>query len=129
MGLDRCHERAPVYDRENRFFQEDFDELKDAGYLLMSVPREFGGHGRNDASDVLVWDEDVVQDGVIAASSPHPQVAGGCRCHFRRVRPRSSNGHMVSWNGKSDLSQLKGKAIYLRFQLKNADLYTIQIQP
>ncbi len=43
--LDRCHERAPVYDRENRFFQEDFDELKEAGYLLMSVPREFGGHG------------------------------------------------------------------------------------
>ena len=37
--------------------------------------------------------------------------------------------HTVSWNGKSDLNQLKGKAIYLRFQLKNADLYTIQIQP
>jgi alkylation response protein AidB-like acyl-CoA dehydrogenase len=43
--LDRCRERAPVYDRENRFCQEDFDELKAAGYLLMSVPREFGGQG------------------------------------------------------------------------------------
>ena len=30
--LDRCHERAPVYDRENRFAHEDFDELKEAGY-------------------------------------------------------------------------------------------------
>jgi alkylation response protein AidB-like acyl-CoA dehydrogenase len=43
--LDRCHERAPVYDRENRFFQDDFDELRAAGYLLMAVPKEFGGFG------------------------------------------------------------------------------------
>ena len=45
--LERCRERAPGYDRENRFCQEDFDELKAAGYLLMSVPREFGGLGMN----------------------------------------------------------------------------------
>ena len=43
--LERCHERAAGYDRENRFFQEDYDELKAAGYLLMTVPREFGGYG------------------------------------------------------------------------------------
>jgi alkylation response protein AidB-like acyl-CoA dehydrogenase len=43
--LQRCRERAAVYDRENRFFQEDFDELRRAGYLLMAVPREFGGMG------------------------------------------------------------------------------------
>ena len=43
--LLRFHERAPIYDRENRFFQEDFDELRDAGYLLMAVPKELGGHG------------------------------------------------------------------------------------
>jgi len=43
--LDRCHERAPIYDRENRFFQEDFDELKEAGYLRMTVPEDFGGNG------------------------------------------------------------------------------------
>jgi alkylation response protein AidB-like acyl-CoA dehydrogenase len=43
--LERCRERAPVYDRENRFFQEDFDELKQAGYFLMTVPRELGGYG------------------------------------------------------------------------------------
>lgn len=43
--LARCHERAPIYDEENRFFQEDFEELRDAGYLLMNVPKEFGGHG------------------------------------------------------------------------------------
>jgi alkylation response protein AidB-like acyl-CoA dehydrogenase len=45
--LQRCRDRAPVYDRENRFCQEDFDELKAAGYLLMAVPREFGGQGMN----------------------------------------------------------------------------------
>lgn len=45
--LDRCRERAPKYDAENRFCQEDFDELKAAGYLLMAVPKEFGGHGLN----------------------------------------------------------------------------------
>jgi alkylation response protein AidB-like acyl-CoA dehydrogenase len=43
--LARIHERAAGYDRENRFFKEDFDDLKKAGYLLMSVPREFGGLG------------------------------------------------------------------------------------
>lgn len=43
--LQRMHERAPVYDRENRFFQEDFDELKAAGYLVMPVPKELGGKG------------------------------------------------------------------------------------
>ena len=43
--LERCRERAPGYDRENKFFQEDFDELKGAGYLQMTVPTEFGGHG------------------------------------------------------------------------------------
>jgi alkylation response protein AidB-like acyl-CoA dehydrogenase len=43
--LLRCRERAPVYDLENRFCQEDFDELKEAGYLKIAVPKEMGGHG------------------------------------------------------------------------------------
>jgi alkylation response protein AidB-like acyl-CoA dehydrogenase len=43
--LDRCSERAPVYDRDNRFFQEDFDELRKAGYLTSNVPKELGGGG------------------------------------------------------------------------------------
>src|SRR5688572_23530715 len=43
--LARCEERAPIYDRENRFFQEDFDELREAGYLCMNVPTELGGLG------------------------------------------------------------------------------------
>ena len=43
--LGRCQERAPVYDLENKFCQEDFDELKEAGYLKMALPKEFGGQG------------------------------------------------------------------------------------
>lgn len=43
--LARCLERAPIYDRENRFFTEDFEELRNAGYLKMPVPKELGGPG------------------------------------------------------------------------------------
>ena len=43
--LARFAERAPVYDRENRFFHEDFEELREAGYLKMPIPTEFGGLG------------------------------------------------------------------------------------
>jgi alkylation response protein AidB-like acyl-CoA dehydrogenase len=43
--LRRFHERAPVYDRENRFFQEDFEDLRKTDYLKMAVPREHGGLG------------------------------------------------------------------------------------
>ena len=43
--LARFDERAPVYDREHRFFQEDFDELRERGYLNAAVPTAFGGSG------------------------------------------------------------------------------------
>ena len=45
--LERCWRRAPDYDRDNRFFEEDFRELTDAGYLRIAVPRELGGLGRD----------------------------------------------------------------------------------
>src|SRR5215207_7614960 len=43
--IARCGDRAATYDRENRFFAEDVEELKAAGYLKMPIPREFGGLG------------------------------------------------------------------------------------
>jgi alkylation response protein AidB-like acyl-CoA dehydrogenase len=43
--LARFDERAPVYDRENRFFHEDFEELRASGYLNIAVPAELGGLG------------------------------------------------------------------------------------
>lgn len=45
--LARCRERAPGYDRDNRFFHEDFEELRQAGYLRLAVPQELGGLGLN----------------------------------------------------------------------------------
>jgi hypothetical protein len=38
--LLRFGQRAPIYDRENRFFQEDFDELRAADYLKLAVPQD-----------------------------------------------------------------------------------------
>jgi alkylation response protein AidB-like acyl-CoA dehydrogenase len=43
--LDRFGQRASVYDRENHFFFEDFEELRAAGYLKLAVPYELGGLG------------------------------------------------------------------------------------
>lgn len=43
--LERFRERADVYDRENRFFDEDLAELIAQGYLTLFVPTEFGGAG------------------------------------------------------------------------------------
>src|SRR5687767_12279575 len=45
--LLKFEKRAPVYDQENRFFTEDFQELKSAGYLTLNVPKELGGRGLN----------------------------------------------------------------------------------
>lgn len=45
--LERFRERAAVYDRDNAFFTEDLEELRERGYLLAFVPTEFGGGGLN----------------------------------------------------------------------------------
>jgi alkylation response protein AidB-like acyl-CoA dehydrogenase len=43
--LDTCASRAAGYDRDNRFCMEDFEQLRDAGYLTLAVPTELGGLG------------------------------------------------------------------------------------
>jgi len=43
--LARFASRAANYDRENRFFEEDFEDLRAAKYLLTPVPAIFGGAG------------------------------------------------------------------------------------
>ncbi|MCM3884528.1 acyl-CoA dehydrogenase family protein [Frankia sp. R82] len=43
--LARFDRRAPAYDRENRFFTEDFEELRACGYFDLALPAEFGGPG------------------------------------------------------------------------------------
>jgi alkylation response protein AidB-like acyl-CoA dehydrogenase len=43
--VERFRARAAGYDRDNRFFHEDFDELAVAGYLRAAVPAALGGGG------------------------------------------------------------------------------------
>lgn len=43
--LARFDARAATYDRENRFFDQDFAELRAAKYLVMPLPKESGGAG------------------------------------------------------------------------------------
>ena len=43
--LQRFDERAPAYDRENRFFTEDWDDLRASGYLAAPLPADLGGAG------------------------------------------------------------------------------------
>lgn len=43
--LGRCNARAAAYDQENRFFSEDFEELREVGYLKLAIPSELGGAG------------------------------------------------------------------------------------
>lgn len=43
--LQQIHDRAPAYDRENRFFQDDWDALKASGFLTLNVPKDLGGKG------------------------------------------------------------------------------------
>jgi alkylation response protein AidB-like acyl-CoA dehydrogenase len=45
--LERFASRAATYDKENRFFTEDFEELRASKYLLTPVPAELGGGGLN----------------------------------------------------------------------------------
>jgi alkylation response protein AidB-like acyl-CoA dehydrogenase len=43
--LETFRSRAAGYDRDNKFYQEDFDDLRAHGYLRMAIPRELSGLG------------------------------------------------------------------------------------
>lgn len=43
--LEQVASRSQTYDRENTFFSEDFEALRNAGYLKLAIPKEFGGAG------------------------------------------------------------------------------------
>lgn len=73
--LERCRERAAVYDRENRFFTEDFEDLRDAGYLLAAVPAVFGG-GEASVADL------VRSQRRLAASAPSTALAVTMHLYF-----------------------------------------------
>jgi alkylation response protein AidB-like acyl-CoA dehydrogenase len=76
--LARFDERAPVYDRENRFFDEDWAELKESGYLMAAVPTEFGGSG-------LGLDEYVQLQRRLAYVAPATALAVNMHCYWTGV--------------------------------------------
>lgn len=50
--LNRFDSRAMTYDRENRFFAEDFEDLVSTGYLALPLPVDRGGMGASIAEVV-----------------------------------------------------------------------------
>ncbi|MFH5821983.1 acyl-CoA dehydrogenase family protein [Georgenia sp. AZ-5] len=66
--LDRIRERAPRYDAENAFFDEDLADLKEAGYLRAFVPEELGGAG-------LTLEEMASEQMRLAAAAPATALA------------------------------------------------------
>lgn len=45
-----------------------------------------------------------------------------------RIRVDQVN-RLVTWKGKSDLSALAGRPVYLRFKLKDAAIFSFQVEP
>ncbi|HEY8319101.1 MAG TPA: acyl-CoA dehydrogenase family protein [Amnibacterium sp.] len=66
--LARIHDRAAGYDRDNRFPDEDFAELRAAGYLAALVPERLGGAG-------LSLEELTAEQSRLAAAAPATALA------------------------------------------------------
>jgi alkylation response protein AidB-like acyl-CoA dehydrogenase len=76
--LARFDERAPVYDRENRFFDEDWAELVASGYLKGPIPEALGGAG-------LGLDDYVALQQRIAYVAPATALATNMHCYWMGV--------------------------------------------
>ncbi|PMC35160.1 acyl-CoA dehydrogenase [Bacillus sp. UMB0899] len=61
-------ERADYYDRNGVFPFENFDALKEEGYLHLTIPKEFGGHGVSLYEFLLVQEKIAQGDGATALS-------------------------------------------------------------
>ena len=84
---ERIAPRAAAHDRENTFPFENFDDLREAGYLALSVPTEYGGAGasaldvaraqerlaRGDGSTALAATMHLALIGRLAATRPWPE--------------------------------------------------------
>lgn len=66
--LTAIHDRAPHYDANNAWPKEDFEALKECGYLGAFVPREYGGGGLN-------LEEIAAEQTLLAKASPSTALA------------------------------------------------------
>lgn len=90
--LERFRERAGTYDRENRFFTEDFEELVDAGYLLAPLPTSFGGSAASVAEMALAQRRLAsFAPATALATTMHLYAAGAC-CALR-----AAGDHSTDW--------------------------------
>lgn len=63
---DRFAERATTHDRENTFPLENYDDLREAGYLTLTAPKELGGGGASLYDLVLAQERLAMGDGSTA---------------------------------------------------------------
>ncbi len=54
LGRERFGPRAAMYDAENRFPTENYDDLRQAGLLALLIPAEHGGMGADYATYCFV---------------------------------------------------------------------------
>ncbi len=66
--LDTIRQRAATLDKDNAYFTQDLQDLKEAGYLRAFVPKEFGGFG-------LSLDEMVYEQMALAGAAPATALA------------------------------------------------------
>ncbi|MFD2371593.1 acyl-CoA dehydrogenase family protein [Brevibacillus sp. GCM10020057] len=79
----RFAERAPLHDREGSFPFENFQDLKDAGYVALTVPREYGGEGISLYELLLIQEQLGRGDGSTALSIGWHM---GLILHYRTTR-------------------------------------------
>ncbi|GAA3555395.1 acyl-CoA dehydrogenase family protein [Amycolatopsis ultiminotia] len=80
-------ERAAQHDRENTFPHENYDDLREAGFLRLSVPEELGGFGAGLPEILPVLERLAMGDGATAlAFTMHLSPLGQWASVWRRTR-------------------------------------------
>lgn len=84
---DTFAERAPEHDRDNTFPRENYDDLRAAGFLRLTVPTELGGQGATLEELVAVLERLAMGDGSTAlAVAMHISPIGQWASVWRRTR-------------------------------------------
>jgi alkylation response protein AidB-like acyl-CoA dehydrogenase len=101
---DRFAERADEHDREATFPLENYDDMREAGYLGLTVPEELGGHGASLHELILAQERLAMGDGSTALAvnmhvSPIGQLASLWRSsgdeRLADVLRRAADGRLV----------------------------------
>ena len=101
---DRFAERAPEHDRDATFPHENYDDMREAGYLGLTVPEELGGRGATLHELILCQERLAMGDGSTALAvnmhvSPIGQLASLWRStgdeRLADVLRRAADGRLV----------------------------------